>query len=104
MEDIYFRIKFLRIKNGFSQQKLAELVGYNDKTAIAHIEAGRIDIPQSKILAFAKALGTSVSYLLDGYEDPEEEIKAEALKLYYKYIAADKKTRKMIDMLLEEGD
>lgn len=28
----------------------------------------------------------------------------EALALYYKYLAADKKTRKMVDMLLEDGD
>lgn len=28
----------------------------------------------------------------------------EALELYYKYLNADRRTRKMIDMLLDEGD
>lgn len=103
MADIYTRIRDKRIEKGFSQQKLAELVGYNDKTAIAHIEKGRIDIPQSKILAFAEALGTTTSFLLDGYEE-EEGLYEKALALYYKYLSVDVKIRKIIDQLLEEGD
>lgn len=103
MADIYSRIKEKRIEKGYSQQKLAELVGYNDKTAIAHVEKGRIDLPQSKIIAFADALGTTTSFLLDGY-DEEEGLNEKAIAMYYKYLAADKKTRTMIDMLLEEGE
>lgn len=103
MADIYARIKLKRIEKGLSQQKLAELVGYNDKTAIAHIEAGRIDLPQSKILAFAEALDTTTSYLLDGYEE-ENTSTEEALAFYYKYLTASKKTRRIIDQLLEEDD
>ena len=48
-----------------SQTALAELVGYKDKTSIAKIEAGKVDLPQSKILAFANALNTTPSYLLN---------------------------------------
>lgn len=72
MQTMYDRIKKLRTDKMISQQKLAEMVGYKDKTAIAHIEAGRIDLPQSKIVAFAEALQTSVSYLLDGYEEAND--------------------------------
>ena len=46
-------------------------VGYKDKTAIAKVEAGKVDLPQSKIYAFAKALGTTISYLFS--EDNVEE-------------------------------
>lgn len=57
------RIKELRIKKEMSQTTLAEMVGYKDKTAIAKIEAGKVDLPQSKISAFANALNTTISYL-----------------------------------------
>ena len=63
------QIKMLRIKKGYSQTKLAEMVGYKDKTAIAKIEAGKVDLPQSKIIAFAKALNTDTSYLFDNTSD-----------------------------------
>lgn len=57
------RIKNLREDKKMSQTTLAELVGYKDKTAIAKVEAGKVDLPQSKITAFAKALNTTTSYL-----------------------------------------
>ena len=46
-----------------SQSELAEKVGYKDKTAIAKVEAGKVDLPKSKISSFAKALDTTTSYL-----------------------------------------
>lgn len=57
------RIKRLRELNKLSQTELAERVGYKDKTAVAKVEAGKVDLPQSKITAFAKALNTTTSYL-----------------------------------------
>lgn len=74
LEEMGRRIKELRIKRSMSQTKLAELAGYKDKSAIAHIEAGRRDISQSKLIAIAEALNTTPSYLMDGdenyYDDP----------------------------------
>ncbi len=66
METIYDRIRKLRNDLQYSQEQLAQKVGYADKTAIAKIEAGKVDLPQSKILAFAKALQTTTAYLMDG--------------------------------------
>lgn len=66
METLYDRIKKIRIQFGWSQEELAKKVGYADKTAIAKIETGKVDLPQSKICAFASALNVSISYLLDG--------------------------------------
>ena len=49
-------IKFLREKLGLSQEELAIKVGYKDRSSIAKVEAGLVDLPQSKIAAFAAAL------------------------------------------------
>ena len=68
-EAMGLRIKSLREEKKMSQTTLAELVGYKDKTAIAKVEAGKVDLPQSKISAFAKALGTTTSYLFSDNTD-----------------------------------
>ncbi len=65
---IYQRIKDLRELKGMSQQELAEKVGFKTASAVNKIELGLRDINQSKIKAFAEALGTTSCYLLDGKE------------------------------------
>lgn len=57
-------IKKYRKLRGFSQAELAEATGYSDRSSIAKIEAGSVDLPQSKISAFAKALGVSPAQLM----------------------------------------
>lgn len=54
-----------------TQSELAEKLGYADKSMIAKVEKGLVDLPQSKILAFAKALSISPGELmgLDGTHD-----------------------------------
>ena len=69
-EGIGKRIRSLREFNKLSQTELAIKVGYKDKTSIANIEAGKVDLPQSKIFAFAKNLGTTPSYILGDNEFP----------------------------------
>lgn len=65
---IYEKIKFLREKNGMSQQELANKVGFKTASAVNKIELGLRDINQSRILAFAKALNTTPNYLLNDDE------------------------------------
>lgn len=67
--DLHENIKLLRETRGLSQQELAALVGYTDRSSIAKIEAGQVDLSQSKIAAFAKALGVSPAYLM-GWSEP----------------------------------
>ena len=62
-ESMGLRIKGLRESKKMSQSELAEKVGYKDKTAIAKVEAGKVDLPQSTLSSFAKALETTTSYL-----------------------------------------
>ena len=103
-ESMGLRIKNLREENKLSQSALAELVGYKDKTAIAKIEAGKVDLPQSKITAFAKALNTTTSYLfgdepddqpqtiaahLDGDEYTEEEL--DKIKAFAAFVRTQRK-------------
>ena len=69
-ESMGLKIKRLREDKKLSQSELATLVGYKDKTAIAKVEAGKVDLPQSKISAFARVLNTTTSYLFS--DEPED--------------------------------
>lgn len=61
---IYDRIKLRREELGMSQEDLAKLTGYTDRSSIAKIENGVNDITQSKVVTFAKALNTTPAYLM----------------------------------------
>ena len=58
------RIKERREQLGLSQRDLAEKMGYKNHSGIARIEAGTVDLPQSRLDQFAKVLGVSHAYLL----------------------------------------
>ena len=66
--EIHKNIKKYREKSGLSQEQLAVMVGYKDRSSIAKIEAGQVDLSQSKIASFAKALNVSPTVLM-GWED-----------------------------------
>ena len=68
MLDLYRNIKKYRKEAHLSQEELAKKVGYNDRSSIAKIEKGDVDLPQSKIIAIAKALGVDAGTLM-GWED-----------------------------------
>lgn len=83
---IYDRIRSLREEKGMSQQELAELVGFKTASAVNKIELGLRDINQTKIFLFAKALGTTPSYLLDGDEYLKQPAEIGELSDYEKRI------------------
>lgn len=68
MLQLYKNIKSRRNELNMTQTDLAEKLGYADKSMIAKIEKGSVDLPQSKILAFAEALQMTPGELmgLDG--------------------------------------
>lgn len=74
MIDLYKNIKQLRELHGMSQDDLAKLTGYTNRSSIAKIEKGEVDLPRSKIIAFAKALKTSPMALM-GWLDTADENK-----------------------------
>ena len=74
MLELYKNIKKRRQELGMTQSDLAEKLGYSDKSMIAKIENGKVDLAQSKIVAFANALKVSPSDLMgwnDGDSDSE---------------------------------
>lgn len=64
MLKLYENIRARRLELHMSQQTLAELTGYSDKSMIAKIEKGLVDIPHSKLELFAKALRTRPGELM----------------------------------------
>ena len=68
MLQLYKNIKSKRIELKMTQAELAKKLGYADKSMIAKIEKGLVDLTQSKILAFAKALDTTSADLM-GWEE-----------------------------------
>ena len=89
------KIKARREELGMTQDELAKKLGYRSRSTINKIELGINDIGQSKIIAFAKALNTTTSYLLD---DCETEISS-VIKL--KLINLEQR-RKELGLTLEE--
>ena len=71
MLDLYRNIKERRLELKMSQDTLAELTGYKDRSSIAKIEKGDVDISESKIREFAKALKTTPQELM-GWDEPEK--------------------------------
>ena len=57
-------IRKLRKEAHLSQDELARKVGYTDRSSIAKIEAGKVDLPETKIKIFAQALNTTPAELM----------------------------------------
>lgn len=76
----YEKIKTLRIQRKMSQEILAKLTGYSDRSTIAKIEKGKIDLSENKIKIFAQALGTTPAYLM-GWIEEDNNKEANALKI-----------------------
>lgn len=57
-------IRAARERLNMTQEELAKKLGYKSRSSINKIESGENDIPQSKVLEFAKALDVTVMDLL----------------------------------------
>ncbi len=65
---LYENIRARRTALKMTQQELAIKLGYKSTSTIAKIEAGKSDIPQSKIIAFANSLNITPDVLM-GWKD-----------------------------------
>lgn len=74
--ELYENIRRLRKEQNLSQDELAKRAGYTDRSSIAKIENGDVDLPQSKIFLLAKALGVTASELMgdDGVTPSAEDL------------------------------
>ena len=72
MLQLYENIKTMRKAAKITQEELARRTGYTDRSSIARIEKGEVDLPQSKIKQFAEALGTTPGHLMGWDAEPED--------------------------------
>lgn len=66
---VYERIRETRKTRGLTQTDLAEKSGYADKSMIARIENGQIDLALSKLSKLADALNVDPGYLMGWTDD-----------------------------------
>lgn len=74
MLELYKNIKEIRTEKGMTQKELAEKIGYTDRSIIAKIEKGEVDLLVSKLLLFAKALDVSPIELLGNISKSDSEL------------------------------
>lgn len=94
------RIRQRREQLGMTQDELARLVGYTSRSSVAKIEANANGMVQSKLIAFAKALKTTPSYLL-GCDaiDEEKEKKNDILSDIILQATVDNELLELIQLL-----
>ena len=90
---------------GWSQQKLADLMGYTSKSTITKIEKGVSDVGQRNIEKFAEVLGVSIAYLMDWEETDKSFNKDNLFGLDYEFIEnyhqLDEQSQRLVDSLIE---
>lgn len=74
MSDLYKNIKARRKELKMTQEELAMRTGYNNKSSIATIEAGKANLPANKISDFARALDTTPGHLYGWYKESDLNI------------------------------
>lgn len=67
------KIREARLKKGYTQTELAELLGYKSRSSINKIEVEGRDIPRSSVIKFAKALDVTPAYLMGWEDEPKPE-------------------------------
>ncbi len=65
------KIKQRRVELGWTLRELSDRMGYANHSTVARIEAGKVDIPQSKIQKFSEVLRIPVSQLM-GWEEVQK--------------------------------
>lgn len=86
------RIKSRREELGWTQEELAQKMGYKSKSTINKVEMGKVDISQKRIPQYAKVLMTTERYLM-GWDEavPTNGQESE----YY----LDEETREIVELM-----
>ena len=98
MLKLYENIKQLRLERRMTQDELAHLAGYTDRSSIAKIERGVVDLSQSKIKQFADIFGVSPSQLM-GWVDEETSKKNDELVVLISKMRKDPEFFEVVSML-----
>lgn len=102
MMNIYKRVKELREERGLTQDQLAELVGYKNRSSIARIERGDSYIPQPMIKKIADALGVFPGDLMGWDNKDIEEFSLDEKAIIYRFRTLNYAGRKMIRTILND--
>lgn len=78
------KIKARRISLGWTQRELAAKMGYKNHSVVARIEAGTVDLPQSRLAQFAEVLGVTHGYLIGLVSEDESKKNDQLAKLVIK--------------------
>lgn len=116
MLKLYENIKRYRMEAKMSQAELAKRTGYTDRSSIAKIEKGLVDLSQSKIKQFAEVLGITPGHLMGWDEKPAADLEGMgalaaqllldpgAMEVMQKYIAMEETDRQAVRDFLALGD
>ena len=110
MLKLYENIRELRKKNHWTQEELAIKLNYTDRSTIAKIEAGKVDLSQSKIIEFAKVFGVEPGDLM-GWDDEvyyttlqnESDEIAKAKELYKLYEQVSPEVQQAVELMLKSA-
>ena len=100
MKEMGKRIKFLRMRKGFTQETLALKTGYSNKATISKIEKGEREIRMELVPKFADVLGVSISYLLFGKED-DDKVTLDDMELLRAFWKAPPHIQRLIKQMLD---
>lgn len=70
---LYENIKRLRQEHGMTQEELAKKLGYTDRSIVAKIESGAVDLSTSRIIAIANVFGVSPTQLMGWADDSDAQ-------------------------------
>ena len=113
MLELYKNIRKYRQDLKMSQDELARKAGYTDRSSIAKIEKGLVDLPQSKIRLFAEILGvvpgelmgldgtTPVMSVAEYYGLPSDHYSEEEKQIIRKYRALSDGEKDMVCKMLD---
>lgn len=116
MLKLYENIKRYRMEAKMSQAELAKRTGYTDRSSIAKIEKGLVDLSQSKIKQFAEVLGVTPGHLMGWDEKPAADLEGmgalaaqvlldpDAMEVMQKYISMEETDRQAVRDFMALGD
>lgn len=104
MIKLYENIKYYRKLKNWSQDELAKRMKYTDRSMIAKIESGKVDLSQSKIIEFAKVFDVDPGDLM-GWDDTSDKYNPQeiekAMDLYKRFTNLPPEKQAALRILLE---
>lgn len=85
------KIKWLRHVKGWSQEDLAKMMGYQDRSIISLVESDKREVFAGSIIKYAELFGVTPLYLLgweNGFDDNEMRL--------LEYVAQNEHTKQML--------